>query len=212
MRNILKKIWFPVIVVSVAAIQTFGMDISRNTGFRSQVIAEAPDTVIYVNNVYTGFRTKGDKAAADSLEGFLEEVGDTTFISARDTMKVPDSLRLTDPFRYRYYVAIKDSLTHVIVRDSLRAAGDSIDWPKLDSLYIADSTLQAKIRFEKWYNSLDKQSRKKYDYEQKMKRQQHLADSIMAVKDSLKAIRDSIRENTPRILSAYANLEFLTVL
>ncbi|MBP5740636.1 MAG: putative porin [Candidatus Cryptobacteroides sp.] len=204
MRNILKKIWFPVVVVSVAAIQTFGMDISRNTGFRSQVIAEAPDTVIYVNNVYSGFRTKGDKAAADSLEGFLEEIGDTTFISARDTMKVPDSLRLTDPFRYRYYVAIKDSLTHVIVRDSLRAAGDSIDWPKLDSLYFADSTLQAKIRFEKWYNSLDKQSRKRYDYEQKMKRQQHMADSIMAIKDSLRAIRDSIRENTPRILSAYA--------
>ena len=119
-------------------------------------------------------------------------------------MKVPDSLRFTDPFRYKYYVAIKDSLTHVIVRDSLRQAGDSLDWPKLDSLYRLDSTETAIRRFNEWYASLDKAARKKYDFEQKMKVRQHLIDSTLNAKDSLMAIRDSIRENTPRILETFA--------
>jgi len=192
------------VVVAAATAQTFGMEMTYHAPFRSDVCAEAPDTVIYVNNVYTKFRDGSSRAMVDSLEGVLELTTDTLQIFARDTMKVPDSLRLTDPFLYRYYVAVKDSLTHVIVRDSLKAAGDTLDWPKLDSLYFADSTIQAKLRFERWYASLDKDARKKYDFEQKMKRQQELADSIYNVKDSLRAIRDSIRENTPRVLSAYA--------
>ena len=193
------------VVVTVAAAQTFGMELTRHEFFRSEAGAETRDTVIYVNNkVYTKFRDASSKSYIDPLEGVLDFSADTVQIFARDTMKVPDSLRLTDPFLYRYYVAVKDSLTHVIVRDSLKAAGDTLDWPKLDSLYFADSTIQARLKFERWYASLDKEARKKYDFEQKMKRQQHLADSIFNVKDSLRAIRDSIRENTPRILSAYA--------
>ncbi len=42
-------------------------------------------------------------------------------VYARDTMKVPDSLKLTDPFLYEWYVAVKDSFTHRLVVDSLKA-------------------------------------------------------------------------------------------
>lgn len=51
---------------------------------------------------------------------------------------------------------------------------------------------------------MDKAARKKYDFEQKMKVRQHKIDSMLSAKDSLIAIRDSIRENTPRILETFA--------
>lgn len=207
----ISKIWFPALLVGIVAIQGFAADWSRavEAGFLWpggwSGNAALQDTVIYHNNIYTKFRSEyeramADSAAADTLGLDSAEV----FISARDTMKVPDSLRYTDPFRFKYYVAIKDSLTHVIVRDSLKQAGDSLDWPKLDSLYLADSTETAIRKFNEWYASLDKAARKKYDFEQKMKVRQHMIDSMLNAKDSLLAIRDSIRENTPRILETFS--------
>lgn len=207
----ISKIWFPALLVGIVAIQGFAADWSRavEAGFLWpggwSGNAALQDTVIYHNDIYTKFRSEyeramADSAAADSLGLDSAEV----FISARDTMKVPDSLRYTDPFRFKYYVAIKDSLTHVIVRDSLKQAGDSLDWPKLDSLYLADSTETAIRKFNEWYASLDKAARKKYDFEQKMKVRQHMIDSMLNAKDSLMAIRDSIRENTPRILETFS--------
>ena len=115
-------------------------------------------------------------------------------------MKVPDSLRTTDPFLYKWYVATKDSFTHRLVVDSLKAAGDSLDWPVIDSLYLADSTAFAKEKFRRWYAGLSKSERKKYDYEQKLKVILRQQDSVQHIKDSIKHIRDSVRENTPRIL------------
>lgn len=207
----ISKIWFPALLVGIVAIQGFAADWSRavEAGFLWpggwSGNASLQDTVIYHNDIYTKFRSEyeramADSAAADTLGLDSAEV----FISARDTMKVPDSLRYTDPFRFKYYVAIKDSLTHVIVRDSLKQAGDSLDWPKLDSLYLADSTETAIRKFNEWYASLDKAARKKYDFEQKMKVRQHMIDSMLNAKDSLLAIRDSIRENTPRILETFS--------
>lgn len=197
-------------LVGLVTVQTFGMDISRHDGVRmpwqSTEDITVQDTVIYTNNIYTKFRDEYEKLAikdshqADSLGSDSTEV----FISARDTMKVPDSLKYTDPFRYKYYVAIKDSLTHVIVRDSLKNAGDSLDWPKLDSLYRLDSTETAIRKFNEWYASLDKAARKNYDFEQKMKARQAYIDSLLDAKDSLLTIKDSIRENTPRILETFA--------
>ncbi len=208
-KKTLKKIWFPLTVVLVAALQTFGMDVARIGGFGA--FSAAPealtDTVVYDNSrVFTKFRKAGEKAAADSLGGEDSLAVDDTVpvLTARDTLHAPDSLRELDPFRYRYYVALLDSLTHKQVRDSLIAAGDSLDWPRLDSIYFADSAVRAKERFEAWYNSLDKAARKKYDYDQKMKRKIREMDSTFAVKDSLQAIKDSIAENTPRILETYA--------
>ncbi|MGM9737990.1 MAG: putative porin [Candidatus Cryptobacteroides sp.] len=212
LQSILSKIWFPAVLVGVMAVQTFGMDIARNgivelpwAIITEEAVYEA-DTVIYENRIFTKFRDQYEKLTISDTLGLDSLGADSTqvFISARDTMKVPDSLKYTDPFRYKYYVAIKDSLTHVIVRDSLKNAGDSLDWPKLDSLYRLDSIETAIRKFNAWYASLDKAERKKYDFEQKMKARQAYMDSVLDAKDSLLAIRDSIRENTPRILETFA--------
>lgn len=207
----ISKIWFPALLVGIVALQGFAADWSRavEAGFLWpggwSGNAALQDTVIYHNDIYTKFRSEYERAMADSAAADTLGLDSAdVFISARDTMKVPDSLRYTDPFRFKYYVAIKDSLTHVIVRDSLKQAGDSLDWPKLDSLYLADSTETAIRKFNEWYASLDKAARKKYDFEQKMKVRQHMIDSMLNAKDSLLAIRDSIRENTPRILETFS--------
>ena len=177
----ISKIWFPALVVGIVAVQSFASDYSRTADMWGRFWSRpepVTDTVIYHNNIYTKFRSEYDRVIADSLSDFLLEDSAEVAVTARDTMKVPDSLRLTDLFRYKYYVAIKDSLTHVIVRDSLKKAGDSLDWPRLDSLYRLDSIETAIRKFNAWYASLDKAARKKYDFEQKMKvRQQKTASS-----------------------------------
>lgn len=207
MRVFLRKLWFPLAVVLLAAVQTFGMDMLRTVREPLQETEVSSDTVIYDNSkIFTKFRKKGERALADtsSSKGDSLFADEKPLLSARDTIKAPDSLKFTDPFRYKYYVALVDSLTHKQVRDSLRAAGDSIDWPKLDSIYYADSAIVAKKKFLEWYNSLDKDAKKRYDFEQKMKRRQERLDSVLNVKDSLKAIKDSIKESTPRILQTFA--------
>lgn len=197
------KIWFPSLVVAVAAIQAVG----SSPGVRFDAVRpEATDTVIYDNSrVFSKFRKEALTVQADSL-GEEDSPADSVaaVLTARDTVKAPDSLRLSDPFRYKYYVALMDSLTHRQVVDSLRQAGDSLDWPRIDSIYFADSALAAKLRFEKWYNSLDKAARKRYDYEQKMKVEMRKMDSLISIKDSIRARKDSIRQNTPRILETFA--------
>jgi len=205
-KSIFSKLWFPAAVIVFATVQTFGMEYVRNRPFLSPV--EKADTVIYTNEkTFTKFRSAAERAKEqDSTFLDLSDAAEDTLprLTARDTIHAPDSLKETDPFRYKYYVALLDSLTHVQVRDSLKAAGDTLDWPRLDSLYYADSTTRARAKFLAWYNSLDKKARKNYDFEQKMKLRQRQMDSILAVKDSLQYIKDSIVEYTPRILSTYA--------
>lgn len=224
------KILFPLAVASVAAAGGLGIgsEAVRQSFSVSGEIMEmyaSQDTVIYPRDAYK-LRRKGTfsaEAVIDSLSGkfaggSISEEDTIPVIRARDTIKVPDSLRFTDPFRYRYYIALVDSLTHREVRDSLiksfesfLAAGDSaaarrdsLDWRKLDSLYAADSTIAAKAAFLAWYNSLSKEERKKYDFEQKEARKKVIADSLKAIRDEKNAIRDSIRESTPRILETFA--------
>ena len=124
--------------------------------------------------------------------------------SARDTIKVPDSLQFTDPFFFKYYIAVKDSTTRKQVRDSLIQAGDTLELTKLDSLYIKDSTEVAVAKFNAWYNSLSRKERKKYDYEQELPIKIAAALRKMEVKDSLRAVKDSIISATPRILETFA--------
>lgn len=123
--------------------------------------------------------------------------------AALDSLVPPDSLLQIDTFFYKYYAAVKDSMCHKYIRDSLIAAGDSLDWPIIDSLYFADSLIVAKEKFEAWYNSLDPAARKNFDKEQLILRKLAKADSLSAAKDSIKAYKDSVRENTPRILETY---------
>ena len=135
----------------------------------------------------------------DSL--VLEEAADST---AADAISVPDSLRDTDPFFYKYYLAVKDSLTRVQVRDSLLLAGDTTEVMKLDSLYIKDSTETAIAEFNRWYSSLSRRERRKYDAEQALPGLIAAANRKLEVKDSIRAHKDSIIEATPRILETFA--------
>ena len=133
--KLLGRIWFPAAVLAAASagVVNSGYEASWSAA-EYRAAAEAADTVIYTPDAYKIGR-KGDFGSfeiADSLLGGPweeeeEELLDTLpHLTARDTIKVPDSLRYTDPFRYKYYVALIDSLTHVIVRDSLRHSSDSL--------------------------------------------------------------------------------------
>ncbi len=125
-----------------------------------------------------------------------------------DTMRIPDTLERTDSFRYKYFIALRDSATLAAVRDSLEARGDSVGRARLDSVWAVDSIDRVKWRFAQWYWSLTPKQRKEYDREQKLaaRNAAKLArlEAKEAYDDSVRAVRDSIRENTPRILETWA--------
>lgn len=224
----LAKILFP---AAVAAAVAAGVSNADNTPVKTFSVKSpdyiwhfepSKDTILYPRDAYR-LRRKGKfdeisvKDSSDRSEDYF--LSDTIpYLTARDTIVAPDSLKLTDPFRYKYYVALLDSLTHVQVRDSLKlsaqrhlldldtllARADSADRFKLDSLYCSDSTARARAAFILWYSSLDKEARKKYDNEQKMLSKKAEMDSLRDAKEERQAIRDSITENTPRILVTFA--------
>ena len=201
MKNLLAKIWTPLLLVTLAALQSFGIDAGRSIGLRR--ISDS----LYVNRLEDS--TAIDSTALDSVikDSILTDTipADTaSLLTARDTIKVPDSLRYTDPFFYKYYIAVKDSTTRAIVRDSLIQACDTLELMKLDSLYIKDSTETAIAKFNAWYASLTKKERKKYDYEQALPAKIAALNRKMEVKDSIKAAKDSVIAATPRILETFA--------
>ncbi len=235
--NVLSRIWFPATVLATAAVLSFahpGREVTRHYIPEDEAFA---DTVVYLKDAYKLKRIGSFDAVsiADSLlqmadsDSTSDALLDTLpHLTARDTIPVPDSLRLTDPFRYKYYVALIDSLTHVIVRDSLQrssdslkisadtlrarrldslaridfehAISDSLDWRMIDSIYVADSTAVAKEKFLQWYNSLSRKERRKYDMEQALPKKLAEMDSLQKVKEEKQAERDSVTEYTPRIL------------
>ena len=204
MKEAVKRIWFPLLVVCVISLHAIGMGFRPSYGdpgygFVSSEKPGKPDTILYRNI----FIKEGTGAKEDTLL-FLEPIDTMPKITARDTIFPPDSLKDIDPFRYKYYVAIIDSLTHKFVSDSLKQAGDSLDWPILDSLYILEQDLRKKAAFDAWYAGLSKDERKKYDTQQKEKLKRHVMDSIQKVKEAEALVKDSIKTNTPRILDAFA--------
>ncbi len=206
MRKALKRIWFPLVVVCVISLHAIGMGVRPSDGdpgygFVSADRPQTPDTIRY-RNIF--IKHGSGKIGDYDTSSFLELYDTVPLVTARDSIFPPDSLKETDPFRYKYYVAIIDSLVHKIVSDSLKQAGDSIDWPILDSLYTIEYKARKKAEFDSWYAGLSKNDKRKYDVEQKEKLKRREADSLQTIKDSLVAIRDSIRENTPRILETFA--------
>ena len=198
MKNLWSEILVPAVIASLTVIGTVGVESARTVrpDARLRLLREVRLDTLRRDTIP---QDTGKKAASTRIDTLRTDLSDDEFdffgetvqevdtlppVFARDTMKVPDSLRLTDPFLYRWYVATKDSLTHRIVVDSLRAAGDSLDWPRIDSLYRIDSTAAAKEAFRLWYAGLSKAERKKYDAEQRIAKILHRQDSIQHIKDS----------------------------
>ena len=194
MKSFLSKIWVPLALVTVAGIQSFGIDISRSVG-----LERLTDSLAHTNMPDTS-------AIADSILPDAAEADSATmlFISPRDTIKVPDSLKTTDPLKYKYYIALKDSTTRFEIRDSLIEAGDTLELQKLDSLYIKDSTETAQAAHAIWYASLSRRERKKYDIEQALPGLIAAANRKLEIKDSIKAAKDSILASKHRILETFA--------
>ena len=194
MKGFWTKIWVPALLVSMAAIQSFGIDASRAVGLKrltdSLILNKLSDTISVQDSVLPV------DSKLDSTVNLI--------LTAKDTIKVPDSLQFTDPFKYKYYIALKDSTLRLHLRDSLLNIGDSLELHKLDSLYIKDSTEVAQIAFTKWYSSLSRKERKKYDAEQALPGLIEAQRLKMERKDSIKAAKDSIIAEKPRILQTFA--------
>ncbi len=220
----LSGIWLP----AAMALMVIGGSVSFKGSASVPSHGESRDTIIYSEPGYKLHRRGGFDAVtiADSLLTgtddsllFASAQADTTpVLTARDTIFAPDSLKDTDPFRYKYYVALVDPPTRRFIIDSLMqshdtlaahemfelASLDSLDAVKIDSVFRTDSLAAEREAFLLWYNSLDPKERKKYDREQQDLKNMAVADSIRKEKEEKKAIRDSIIENTPRILETFA--------
>lgn len=197
MDNWTGKILLPAVLVGLAAIQSFGIDAGRAVRFTGM-----RDTTAFRDTILTA---DDSLSAKDTIQmpDSVAEMPDTV-VSAADTIAVPDSLRETDPLKFRYFVALRDSVTRVQTRDSLIAAKDTAGLMQFDSLYTRDSAEVAKAKFDAWYNSLTKKERKKYDYEQMLPVKMAEALAKIERADSIKAARDSVIAAKPRILETYA--------
>ena len=214
MKNFLAKIWFPTLLVALAAVQSFGIDAGRVLSFAglrdTLAFSRTEDSSAAVTAIADSSKSTVDSIvsldsiiALDSL-GVADTLATQDTLTARDTIKIPDSLQFTDPFFFKYYIAVKDSTTRRQVRDSLMQAGDTLELMKLDSLYIKDSTEVAIAKFNAWYNSLKRKERKKYDYEQALPAKIAAINRKMEIKDSIRNAKDSIIAATPRILETFA--------
>ena len=191
MKNLMAKIWVPALLVLVAAVQSAGIDAGRSASLR-----RLADSLVLVNEA-------DSTAIADSFTVVSDSLAQPV-IAARDTIVVPDSLKETDPFRYKYYIAIKDSTTRFQVRDSLISIGDTLELHRLDSLYLLDSTEVATAAFNAWYASLSRKERKVYDAQQALPGLIAAANRKIEIKDSIKAYKDSVRQSIPRVLETFA--------
>ena len=172
--------------------QSFGIDAGKNAS-----LARLADSL--------ALNQLADTNIAESLDTVLAENVDTTSVdTVVNVIVVPDSLRFSDPIRYKYYIALKDSVVRHQLRDSLSNAGDSLELTRLDSLYIKDSTDIATAKFNAWYSSLSRIERKKYDAQQALPALLAAANRKLEIKDSIRAYKDSVREATPRVLDTYA--------
>lgn len=193
MKSLAGKILVPSIIVGLAAIQSFGIDAGR-----ALHLYQTPDSLISVTADTISANADTTIARQDSVT-----VADTT-IAPRDTIVVPDSLKDTDPLKFKYFIALRDSVTRVQTRDSLMAAKDTVELMKFDSLYTKDSAEVAQAKFNAWYSSLSRRERRKYDYEQQLPIKMAEALAKLERADSIRAAKDSIIAEKPRILETYA--------
>ena len=161
MKRFIANIWLPLLLVMIAATQSFGIDAGR-----AAILRELTDSI--------------------SLT-----ISDSIRLSIKDSLRrtIPDSLEQKDSFFFKYYIAVKDSLTREAVRDSLTQAGDTLELYKFDSLYRKDSAEIAEAKFNAWYTSLSRKERKKYDTKMQLPILMAEARRKLEIKDSIRAQR-----------------------
>ena len=187
MKDFVSKIWLPLVLTGLAVIQSFAVENDR-----PRRVSSLQDTLLQVSET-DSILSSESIVPADTAE----------IINPADTITVPDSLRYTDTLKFKYYIALKDSTVRAFVRDSLRSLGDTLELHRLDSLVYKDSTETAIRDSIARFNSLSRIEKKKYLANIKAAQQLAKMDSIFHVKDSIRAYRDSIIKNTPRILDTY---------
>ena len=168
MRNCLKNIWFPILLLGTGAFQSFGIDAGRaldsgmpyyrilsgwkdttqndipvypvqdstvknDAGISEYTISDDSRNAVSDDTLYFGNGRQAGVAGyviqgGDGQDSIIHQNGiaDTTIMAA-DTITVPDSLKETDPLRYKYFIALKDSVTRFHIRESLISAGDSLE-------------------------------------------------------------------------------------
>lgn len=215
------KILVPALLVGLAAVQSFGIDAGRAMHFRAMQDSTSirrtdstaaagsvsvRDSLALADTSATDSLSMSDSPAVRDSSALPDSIApsDSATVSPKDTIVVPDSLKETDPLKYRYFIALRDSVTRIRTRDSLLAAKDTAELMLFDSLYTKDSAEVAAARFNAWYNSLTKRERRKYDYEQQLPAKMAAAMAKLERADSIKAARDSAIAAKPRILETYA--------
>ena len=208
MKDFLAKIWVPTLLVMLAATQTFGIDAGRAANLRriadSLRTSSLDDSTALAGTAIDSLEATADSTFILDFKNDSIQTADSVKPSPRDTIKIPDSLKVTDPVRYRYYIELKDSTTRFATRDSLLQAGDTLEVQRLDSLYIKDSTDIAAAAYNAWYASLSRKERKKEDMKKRLPELIAASNRKMEIKDSIRARKDSIIEATPRILETFA--------
>ena len=208
MKDFLAKIWVPALLVMLAATQTFGIDAGRAANLRriadSLRTSSLDDSTALAGTAIDSLEASADSTFILDFKNDSIQTADSVKPSPRDTIKIPDSLKVTDPVRYRYYIELKDSTTRFATRDSLLQAGDTLEVQRLDSLYIKDSTDIAAAAYNAWYASLSRKERKKEDMKKRLPELIAASNRKMEIKDSIRARKDSIIEATPRILETFA--------
>lgn len=229
MKSLWSRIWFPMVVAGTVTAQMAAFHeevVTNDISICANVDSPAQDTVRYRHDGYKkGWTAEEMKMTAviddsllaqDSMEFAEEEELDSMTLrfgprpAGLDTLIAPDSLRLADTFRFRYYPATVDSACHAYVKDTLVAFGDSLDWPRIDSIFSAYMAAVEKERYDAWYATLDKKGKKKADLERMLPIRLAKLDSIKARKDSITAYKDSVTESTPRILETFAVKDTVT--
>ena len=216
MKDLLSKIWIPALLIGIAAVQSFGIDTARSrriatladslgkhSGNDSSIIMESIDSEAITTSDSILF-IHSNPGLASVVRNLSSRIDSINALTARDTIIPPDSLRYTDSLRFRFYVELHDAPTRASTRDSLMAAGDTLQLHLLDSLFRKDSTETAVRDSLIWFNSLSRKEQKKVISAQNLPILMARMDSILNRRDSIIAARDSIIAATPRILETYA--------
>lgn len=101
MKDFLAKIWVPALLVMLAATQTFGLDAGRSANLRriadSLRTSSLDDSTALAGPVVDSLEPAADSTFILDFKNDSIPTADSIKLSPRDTIKIPDSLKITDP-------------------------------------------------------------------------------------------------------------------